>query len=174
MHPWRRIFVPLSLLFVCLLLDGVISALFQPQLSFNPGYMTPRLFVLAFLLCAFYLPTKQLVTLSIVFGLIYDSYYTGVLGIYAAYLTITVFAISKIRDIFFPNIAIIGMVGIVVLTFFELFVYFTYRAIGFVQMEMVEFFAQRLGPTLLLNGILFIVLYYPLKKVILQIFIEEK
>ena len=173
-HPWKRIFVPILLLFFSLLIDGTITGLFHQQLTTGSGYMIPRVFLVVFLMCAFYLPPKQLISLSLIFGLIYDSYYSGILGIYAAYINIMVYILSKVRNTFFPNMLIIGMLGIVAISTIEASVFLTYSVLGVTQLSGLQFAAERLGPTLILNGLFFIVLYYPLKTLLFYIFEEDK
>lgn len=168
-HQWRKTILPLLILSFSLLLDGALTGIFQTQLSGDFGYMIPRVIVLSFLMLSFYLPTSQLIILSLVFGLLFDSYYSGILGIYAAAFTIMVYGVSKVRKIFYPNMAMIGLVGVIAMSMVEFFVFLTYRLINLVNMDFSHFAARRLGPTLLLNGCLYLVLYYPLKKMIVSI-----
>lgn len=173
-HPFKKTFVPLFILVTSMLLDGVISNLFQAKLHTGFGYMIPRLILLAFLLLSFYLPVKQLIILALVFGLWYDSFYTGILGVYTAAFTIMVYGVAKTRKIFFPNIAMIGLVGIVALTAVELFVFSTFRMISLIEMDLAYFAARRLGPTLLLNSILFLAGYYPVNRWLITTFENDR
>lgn len=173
-HPWRRICIPSVILLIAILLDGTITALFKSQLVQSYGHMIPRLIMLVFLMLSFYMPKKQLIYFSLLFGFLYDMYYSGILGVYAAYLTIMVYGISKIREVFFPNVFIIGLVGIISFSVVETLIYMTYRVINVTNITILEFAAQRLGPTLLLNACFFTILYYPLKKLLLFVFEEEK
>ena len=172
-HPLRKIAIPSVVLMAAILFDGAVTALFQAQLVQSFGYMIPRMTVIVLLMFSFYFPPKQLLFFSLIFGFIYDSYYSGILGIYTAYFTIMTYGISKVKEVFFPNLFIIGMVGIISLTAIETFVYMTYQVISVTNLTMMEFAAQRLGPTLLLNACFFIISYYPLKKLLSFVFDEE-
>lgn len=156
-----------------LLFDGAVSAFFQPQLIRSFGTMVPRLTIIVLLMYSFYLPPKQVVYFSLVFGFVYDSYYSGVLGLYTAYFTIMTSSVSQIKNIFFPNMFMIGMVGMISLSAVETFVYITYQVISVTNLTMMEFMAQRLGATLILNALFFIVFYYPLKKFLSHVLESE-
>lgn len=163
MEQWRRVIIPIVLLFFFLLLDGVIVSLFYESLDVSFGFMTPRLFVLTVIVLAFFLEPRHMYILSFIFGFIYDSYYSGILGIYIAALMIISYFIIQLRNIFEPNYVSIVLVTIVMLTLLEFLIFGIYRAIDLTSLSVQEFVAMRLSASLLFNSVAVLLLAVPLK-----------
>ncbi len=164
MSDWRKITIPVLLMFSTLLMDGGITFLFREQLNSSVGIMVPRLIVLTLVMLAFYLEPKQLFILSLVFGFIYDSYYSGILGVYIAAFILIPYLVVQIRQIIIPYFYVILLVNIVILTAMEIFVFGVYRAIGVSDLTLQLFLVDRLGATLIFNTLVFLVIGYPLKQ----------
>lgn len=105
-----------------------------------------------------------MILFGILFGLLYDSYYVGILGLYASLFPIIIYLSDKMRKILNPNLLVLVMVLIIHLSLIETALYGFYSVIDVTTIDMSAFLANRLGPTLLLNTVLLLVLYYPLKK----------
>lgn len=162
MEQWRRVIIPICLLFFSLLLDGVIVSLFYERLDVSFGFMTPRLFVITVIVLAFFLEPRHMYILSFLFGFIYDSYYSGILGIYIAALMIISYFILQLRSVFEPNYLSIVLVTIVMLTLSELLVFGIYRTIDLTSLGIQEFVATRLSASLLFNSVAILLLAIPL------------
>jgi len=106
---------------------------------------------------------------GIIFGLIYDSYYVGILGVYVLLFPLVVYLTEKMKKVLNPNPIVIGMMIIVNLSLIETYLYLFYQVLGYTTINWATFLADRLGPTLLLNLVLFIAVFYPLKKTIERI-----
>lgn len=163
MEQWRRVTIPIFLLFFFLLLDGAIVSLFYEGLDVSFGFMTPRLFVLTVIVLAFYLEPRHMYILSVVFGFIYDSYYSGILGIYIAALMIISYLIIQLRTILEPNYLTLVLVAIIMLTLLEFLIFGVYRVIDLTSLDVQEFVAMRLSASLLFNTIAIILLAFPFK-----------
>jgi len=164
MANWKKITVPVLLLFFTLLVDGGLSFLFHAQLNTALGLMVPRLIVITLVMLSFYLEPKQLFVLSFAFGFIYDSYYSGILGIYIAAFVLIPYLVIQIRQIINPYLYVILLVNIVVLTIMEVFIFGVYRMIGLSDITLQLFLVERLGGTLLFNTAVFLFIGYPLKE----------
>lgn len=57
------------------------------------------------------------------------------------------------------------MMVIINLSLIETYLYLFYQLLGYTTINGATFLADRLGPTLLLNLVLFIIVFYPLKKI---------
>ncbi|MCC5889533.1 MAG: rod shape-determining protein MreD [Alkalibacterium sp.] len=174
MEQWRRVIIPIVLLFFFLLLDGVIVSLFYESLDVSFGFMTPRLFVLTVIVLSFFLEPRHMYILSIVFGFIYDSYYSGILGIYIAGLMIISYFIIQLRNILEPNYLTMVLVTIIMLTLLEFLIFGIYRVIDLTSLSVQEFIAMRLSASLLFNTIAIIILAVPLKFSIKLITLKSK
>ncbi|MER2064014.1 MAG: rod shape-determining protein MreD [Alkalibacterium sp.] len=164
MANWKKIIIPIFLLFFTLLIDGGLSYLFREQLTTSYGLMIPRLIVITLTLLSFYLEPKQLYILAFTFGFIYDSYYSGVLGIYIAAFILIPYLIITIRQIINPYFYAVILINIVVLTLLELFVFGVYKVIGLSDMTLQLFLVNRLSGTLIFNTLAFAVIGYPIKE----------
>ena len=166
---WKiNVFAPMLILFG-LLVDGLISGMFSEYLyTENGNVMVPRLIILILVMVSFYLPRNKMIIYAIIFGFLYDSYYVGVLGIYVAIFPLIVYVTDKLNQVLNPNPITIGMMVFINLSILETMLYWIYKILGFTMIDMNTFMAGRLGPTLLLNLVFFIVAFYPLKKAILK------
>lgn len=164
MTDWKKIIIPVFLLFSTLLMDGGMTYLFRNQLNSSIGLMIPRLVVITLIMLAFYLEPKQLFILSLTFGFIYDSYYSGILGVYIAAFILIPYLVIQIRQIINPYFYVIMLVNIVILTVMELFVFGVYRVIGVSDTTLQLFLVDRLGGTLIFNTGAFLIIGYPLKQ----------
>lgn len=164
MPNWKKIIIPIFLLFFTLLIDGGITYLFRDQLNSSIGLMIPRLVIVTLIMLAFYLDPKQLFILSFTFGFIYDSYYSGVLGVYIAAFVLITYLVIQIRQIINPHFYAILLVNIVILTVMEVFVFGVYRGIGLSDLTLQLFLVDRLRGTLLFNTVVFLIIGYPLKE----------
>lgn len=165
MSQWKKILYPLILLLVALLLDGVLTAQLKAVFSTDVGTIVPRLTVLVLLILSFYLSFKHIIWLSLIMGFLYDSYYTGYLGIYMATFTLIAYVILQLRSYFKPNLLIYVLLSIIVITLLEFFVFGVYRAINITQLSMQLFIVERLGISLLFNGIMMLIIGYPVDKI---------
>ncbi|PRY83920.1 rod shape-determining protein MreD [Alkalibacterium olivapovliticus] len=166
MEQWKKVIIPIVLLFFSLLLDGLIVSLFYEQLSVSFGFMSPRLLVLVVIILAFYLEPRHMYTLTLVFGFIYDSYFSGILGIYMAGLTLVAYFVIQLRRIFDANVLIMILMSVIMLTFLEFFVFGVHKGIDLTALTTQEFLATRLSASLLFNTISAIVLVFPIKQAI--------
>ena len=166
---WKiNVFAPMLILFG-LLVDGLISGIFSEYLyTENGNVMVPRLIILILVMVSFYLPRNKMIIYAIIFGFLYDSYYVGVLGIYVAIFPLIVYVTDRLNQVLNPNPITIGMMVFINLSILEIMLYWIYKILGFTMIDMNTFMAGRLGPTLLLNLVFFIVAFYPLKKAILK------
>ena len=110
-----------------------------------------------------------MLVIAILFGLLFDSYYVGVLGIYVALFPIIVYITEKLTKVLHPNPIVVGMMFIIDLSLVETTLYFFYTILKETTMDFNTFMVERLGPTLLLNVVIFIFLYYPLQKLMMKL-----
>lgn len=165
MIQWKRTLIPLLTLFCLFIFDGTFAFVFRNQLAGDNYLMVPRLLFIGLLYFSFRLPKNQAMYLAMLYGFLYDSYYTGILGIYLAFFALIVYTVFYLKKFVHINLGTMGMIGIVMLTLLETLVYLVYQGIDLTQVTWSGFFAARLGPTLLLNGIFYVLLYFPLKKI---------
>lgn len=164
MYKWQEIISVGLTLLLLLLLDGAITFMFYEQLLIAGGLMVPRLFFIGLIIFAFYLPISELNIYAIFFGLLYDSYYTGILGIYIAGSLIIVHTAHNLKKHIQSNILEMGLIAMILIAILEVIVYLVYYAVGIADVSFIEFIVSRVGPTIILNAVFFLLLYFPLSQ----------
>jgi len=161
----------ISVFLTCLLLlDGSFSYIFGSTLHQFPDTMIIRLVVLGLILVYFFAPDfPHLIWVALVLGLFYDSFYTGVLGVYMFLFPMVIFLTRWIAQFFTPAPLVIGAIYLIDLTVLESFVYGMNTFMGQTTMSLNDFIPNILGPTLALNLVLFIFLYFPLRQLIVRL-----
>lgn len=149
--------------YMLMFLDGQLSFLMKiiakNDISFNI-----HLLLFAILIASFHCSRTYLLWVSTLIGLLYDSYYYGLLGIQAFVLPIIVLFIYWIFKHVSPSfLSLLGSM-IIFITLMEGSTFLLQNIFQLIHVSTVSFIIHDLGPTLALNTILFILLYYPIRK----------
>lgn len=169
MHASRRIFWVPIVLILFFLFDGVMMNHFSHMLI-NTGYsLVPRTVVIGLVLLAFLIDDSKMFWFAVVVGFMYDSYYAGILGIYMTIFALIIRLIGLVKGNISLNPFTLGLALIFLLTITEAAVYFVYLSQGLIHLTWQQFLVQRLSSSLILNIVLYYILYIPLKKFALWI-----
>ncbi|MGC6769833.1 rod shape-determining protein MreD [Enterococcus sp. LJL51] len=164
MIPKEKIkyFAPVILFFL-LLLDGQLSVGAENLLD-NVYFPSTHLLLLAYLTMIPNLSKSYVIISALILGLICDSYYLGILGIYTVALVATVMLMYTFQGILETNIptAFFGMV--IFVTSYELIAVALQVIFHLSKVGPVLFITRVLGPTLLFNMLVFVLLFYPMKR----------
>jgi rod shape-determining protein MreC/rod shape-determining protein MreD len=154
-------------LFILMLIDGQLSRVFENITKMN--YLGSFHFlILAFLLASQSLSKKHLMITALVLGLIYDIYYTGIIGIYALIFVVVVYFLYLFKEVIHQNIFTEFFAMVIFVTFFELAAFLIQLLFRLTDTSQTFFIASYLAPTLLINMVVFIVFYFPLKKLFVK------
>ncbi|MFC6171776.1 rod shape-determining protein MreD [Loigolactobacillus jiayinensis] len=165
----EKIWLNVLLVFL-MLLDGSLSYIFGGTLHRYPDTMIIRLLVLGLVLVYFFAPDfPHLLWIALILGLFYDSFYTGILGVYTFLFPLILLLTRWIAQFFTPAPLVIGAIYLIDLTALESCVYGMNTFMGLTTMSLSDFIPDILGPTLALNLVLFIFLYLPLRQLILKL-----
>ncbi|WP_027107628.1 rod shape-determining protein MreD [Lacticigenium naphthae] len=154
--------LPSLILFGLLLTDGFLSIVIKSFFPDDLKMMVPRMMLMGLIFFSFHLDFKKLIMLTFLIGFVYDSYYSGILGIYMFFLVLLVNMVFHFKNFFNRNFWTIGLFQILFITVFEFMVYGIYYMIDFTSFTLIDFLAIRLGYTLLLNVMMFPTIYFPL------------
>lgn len=150
-------------LFLLMLIDGHLTRMFVEWS--NGQYMASAHFlILALLFCSMKFPKRYLLITTVVLGAIFDTYYIGVIGIYAVALPLMVFIMYWMSSYIHFNIFTEFFSMIIFVTGYELFTLAVQLIFKLVSVNNTYFITRYLGPTLLLTMILFAVFVFPFKK----------
>ena len=160
----KHVYILPIFIFLALIMDGIIMNVFSSHLISNQYVLTPRLVLFVLVIFTFFFPKQPLFLYAVLFGLIYDSFYSGILGLYAAGFGTIIYLLKKIHKYVVPSAVMLIIIYILALTSLEVFIFLIYLFLGHAEITFQLFVVTKLGPTLLLNIVLFIMLYYPFYK----------
>jgi rod shape-determining protein MreD len=161
-------------LFLLLVIEGTIVQVFAPERWGVSILMIPRFVVVILIFSALFLGRMQGLLLGLLFGLFYDIVYGGVIGIYTFSMALIGYFSGLSFKIFQQNIIIILFTILVALVAHEFIVYGLLSLIGYVQMDVQDFFLHKVIPTLVLNLIFALLVAYPVRKVLVQMKEEDE
>ena len=169
MHTSKRIYWLPILMIIAFLIDGVMMNHFSAFLMESGYTLVPRIVVITLVLFTFIIDHSSMFWFAILVGFMYDSYYSGILGIYMAIFALIVRVIGHIRGKISINPFTLGLALIFLLTITETGVYVIFSLIGIQHLTVQQFLVQRLGASLILNIVLYYLLYIPLKNLALWV-----
>ncbi|RRK11136.1 rod shape-determining protein MreD [Lactiplantibacillus garii] len=160
-----KIIFPIGL-FLALFLDGSLSNVFAGHL-FSYPYSSALHLVLLWLIFAIFLDDRDDLAVGLwsgFVGLVFDLYYTGVVGVYVVALPLIVYLCRQIKPWLDLNFLTLLMVYIINLTIVEAFVYIWYSMSNVIDGNLADFAVYTLGPTIAVNLAIFVILYYPVRR----------
>lgn len=162
MKKYLKYIIPV-LFFLLMLIDSHITSFFA---DISEGfYIANAHFLLLGALCASQVfSRKYMLIMMTVLGLIYDSYYIGIIGIYAVALPLVVFFMYSLSNAINMNIFTMFFGWIILITGYELYSLVVQLIFQFATGDTLFFVTRYLGPTLLLNMALFMICIIPFKK----------
>ncbi|MFV0556106.1 MAG: rod shape-determining protein MreD [Lactovum sp.] len=162
----RRVFQFLSpvILFCLMLIDGQVSTFFAEIFHY-------KLLPISHLLLIFLIYSVRkhslnyLLILGLGLGIVYDSYYIGVIGIVAAILPLIFLFVHEIQETVFTNWWTKLFTVIIIIFLFEIAVYALQYAFHLISVNPLIFIAQQLSVTLVLNITLMLILEKILREI---------
>ncbi|WP_306798671.1 rod shape-determining protein MreD [Oceanobacillus saliphilus] len=157
----KRLLFPL-ILFLLTILEGVALDLLPTDLVMGNLLIVPH-WVFAFLIymVIFYDKdsTYHSVVYALIFGLLIDAVYTGILGVYMFSYALVIYIIHGLKKILHGNFYVLILLGIVGIFLADLLIYAIYTSVGLVDMALENYFLLRMLPTILSNLVFLIVIY---------------
>lgn len=155
------------LLLLGFFLDGVIKSVF-PILNRSTFQVSVQIMLIIFVMMILRDPheNNHLFFYSLILGILYDSYYSRIFGLYTVIFPLTVFIVQKIQDYVPESILFEWSTYFIVLTVSMIYLYLIGSFLNLVMVDGTRFITDWLGPTLLVNSVIFLILYFILKKVI--------
>ncbi|QVI35732.1 rod shape-determining protein MreD [Lacticaseibacillus chiayiensis] len=160
----------ISILLLLLLIDGSLASVLA-QWIMQPSFMgIPQLTLLGLVMVTLLVPEEKYTTwIGALIGLVFDSFYTGILGVNALLFALVIYIVRQIRP-YIPHTAVfVGMVYIIALLLYSIANYFVNHFIGYGNSGVVTLIANHLGPGLTVNLILFVIVYGPLHRVLINL-----
>lgn len=153
-------------LFICFCLDGSLSKVFGNLFFSYPYSITSALTLLWLVLAYFFEDDIQipLTGFAIAVGAISDLYYSGILGLFLFLYPLMIWLTRLLAHSFKPSFLTSILIFFIVLTAFEAFNYVAYVLVGVITTSLTDFIVYDLAPTLALNLVYFVLLYWPISR----------
>jgi len=159
----KRLYLPL-ILFLFLVLEGVAIDLF-PESMMRSDYMFVPHWLLVFLayIAVFYDRDSTYISVmyAVLFGLLFDIVYTGVLGLYMFSYGLVIYIVHGLKKMLHANFFVMVLLGLAGIVFADAGIYIILTVVEIAEMPWQMYIVNRLLPTLLLN-LLFLILLYPI------------
>lgn len=142
---------------------------FFPEKIFGFTYtFVPRFLIILIVLMAIYYHKNVTYIYAALFGLLFDIYYTEVIGIYLCLFPVIVYVSLKLAKILHINVLTVILIAIFCVALLEFSVYGSNILIRQTTLPLEEFIGTRLYATLILNFIFVAILYYPFSRFLLR------
>ncbi|MDH6364260.1 rod shape-determining protein MreD [Enterococcus sp. PF1-24] len=163
MRKYIQYYLPV-IMFLLILIDTQVTK-FLERVSQGIFVGNAHLVILVALVAVPFLSRKYLLSVMICLGLLYDCYYTGVIGIYTVALPLVVFFMYSMKTAVYTNIFTMFFGWVIAITGYELYIVIIHLVFQLGRVNTLFFVTRYLGPSLLLNILLFIVFVYPFQKI---------
>lgn len=159
-----KLLLPVGL-FLIMLLDGQITMNMRAPMI-NESFLNSHLLLIGLIVGGMGLSKRYMLVTSTILGLLFDIYYYGIVGINMAVLPATVLLIHFVFEYVPVNIISIILSLIVFTTIMEGSAYLLQVIFNLRRPDFLMFLVNNLGPTLIFNVFLCLVLSYPITKFI--------
>lgn len=166
-NRWQRLkwTIPI-VLFLTTVIDASLPAIFPTAFLGNNQIIVSHITLYYIITFTFYFRDGNMLLYSFLFGLLYDSYNTTILGLYGTIYFVIVYFIMNVKKYFPKKPVIHFMFYIISITFLDFLVYLFYSELAHANISMTVFMVSRLSPTLIFNIVMAIVLYFPTKNLL--------
>jgi rod shape-determining protein MreD len=145
-------------------MEGVALELLPISILASDLLIVPHWVLLFLVLTAIFYErdtTYYSIIYALVFGLLIDVVYTGVLGVYMFSYAFVIYLVLGLRKVFHGNIYVSLLLGIISVILADVAIHVIYSAAGIIQMMWNDYAINRLLPTVGSN-IVFLLILYPL------------
>ncbi|MGM0844082.1 MAG: rod shape-determining protein MreD [Bacillota bacterium] len=164
----KRLLLPLIAL-LCFYGSSVFVTFLPMSVIESDRVLVPHFLIIFILLMSVYYHNTTAILYAFIFGFLYDSFFTEVLGVYLFIFPFVTFVTSKIMTALNSNWIVTSLVILLNLSILELVVYQINLLIGKTDWAIETFADLRLWPTLILNAAFMIIVSYPLKQLLLKL-----
>ncbi|AQY51275.1 cell shape-determining protein MreD [Listeria weihenstephanensis FSL R9-0317] len=165
-----RKFVVMPLIAIAVfILEGVSSLMFSQSFFGEQRFFIPHFLIVMLVLMATFYGRNPTLIYAFILGMVFDIYYTGILGIYFAIFPLVVYLTDKFMKVLQNSLILVGLVVVFNVILTECLVYSFYLLIGGTDMLFSTFVDQRLWTTILLNLAFFLVVFFPFRSFLLEL-----
>ncbi|MBS4173698.1 rod shape-determining protein MreD [Bacillus sp. FJAT-49736] len=163
----KRIVLPL-ILSVCFIFESLFVEYFPNGLFGIHKIFVPHFLLVVLILMGIYYVRNRTILYAFIFGLLFDAFYTGILGIYLFVFPLVVYITSTLMKVLQSNLFVSALVTLLNIAIAEFIVYGLNILILKTSMSAIDFLNERLLSTLILNLVFYFIIFYPLRKWLLR------
>lgn len=152
------------IIFFAFLFESIFVELVPAERFGIDRFFVPRFTIVLIMLIAFFYNRNKAILYAIIFGLLFDIIYTDIIGVYMFSFPLIVYIISLFKKVLHTNLLVVFFVVVVGIGLLEVLIYGILYLVNVTNIDWNQFMYTRLFPTLVLNGVFLIVIYYPMKK----------
>ncbi|WP_270179448.1 rod shape-determining protein MreD [Alkalihalobacillus sp. CinArs1] len=153
-------------LFVLFLIEGTVFQVFAPEQYDLEFQLIPRFVAVVVLLVGMYLSPMFGVIFGVIFGLLHDLIYTDLVGVYMFGIAVSAYIIGYLAKVFQLNWFTSLVLVLLGFTMLEFYVYELFSLINITNLSFNSFIHDRYLPSLILNGIFMLIVYFPVKRLL--------
>ncbi|MDN4072731.1 MULTISPECIES: rod shape-determining protein MreD [Fictibacillus] len=164
----NRILLPF-ITYIAFVAESTIMQVLAPE-HYNWGFqLIPHFSLVLIILISCYLKPSYGIVYGMVFGLLTDLIYTDLIGVYMFSTALVAYFISVLSRYLFSNFFVAILLSAAGAAGLEFMVYGLNSLIGIADTNIDSFFYDRLLPTLILNAVFTILVYYPFAKLLKKV-----
>ena len=123
----------------------------------------PRFVMIMIVFVALYTSVSKTLFYAVIFGFLYDVIYTDLIGVYMFSMALAGYLICTLAKPLHVN-SITGLLfALIAVVLLEFLVYGLYTLVGIADLSIHHFLTTTLYPSLVVNGVFFILIYYPMR-----------
>ncbi|TLS39244.1 rod shape-determining protein MreD [Pseudalkalibacillus caeni] len=164
----RQVILP-ALMFLFFILEGTVMQVFAPEQYGMEISLIPRFALAIILLASIVISPGYGVLYGIVFGLLNDLVYSDLIGIYMFSMGLIAYIIGYISKIFHINIFVALVLSLLGISMLEFLVYEFFLLLDRTTLPFDSFLYDRFLPTLVLNGVFVLLIYYPIRGLLFEL-----
>lgn len=157
------------IIFCFFLLQGTVFQIFTPAWFGYHFIAIPHLVLIGSCMIGFFFRRSTAVQYAVVFGFLLDITSSNIFGVYAFCLGITTYFLTLLSKWVHLNFFVVFFIVELAIALVEIEVFGIYSLIHKVTMSFQEMLVWRLPPTLILNGCLIILIFFPFRRFLLQL-----
>lgn len=168
--PYTKHWVAAVYLFVMMLLDGTLTQVLATWSSSAAGPGIPQVLLMGLIFVAIFVPDENwVVPMAIIMGLLMDMFYTGIVGVNTFILPIITYCVRQLRPYIAHTSVVTWGVFIISVAVQMYGEYVLLHFMGQVDVSTKLMITQHLAPSLTVNIILFVILYFPCTRLLVKL-----
>jgi rod shape-determining protein MreD len=148
--------------FLSILLDGQLSTVME-SVTKDHYFTLSNLTLLLFLVGAIKFSKNYIIFLALIIGCLYDSYFTGILGVNAFLYPFLTHWLVRFQKTINKNTWTQLASFIIALTSYQVLLLLMQIIFGLAKVNFILFIVSTLGPSILFNILLFLIFIWPLR-----------